>query len=351
MKRAIPITTTVISLLGLLASVGCIGTTKKELIETAVVETLPTIEARQKIALMSFHGRYVTALGAGGGWLLTQDTDLSDCAKFTLHYLDDGKVALVTCHGRYVTAPRTGATRSDWRLWQESELNDCGKFALYALGGDDFAVETCAGNFLTAGDGGWPGELAWAVVGETDVIKDWERFKMLRPYTPPQSMVVNFDSCSGVTKLGGLMGPVYDSSSGDWVAESYVQEAGPGCVVRLEYDIGKWGGFWIRLQGTDLSPYSQLVFDIKTDSQGNAPERTKIELKRAGGQQISILYHPSEITTDWQTMNVNLRDFEGSLSSFRDMEELVFVFEANESRKTGLIYLDNIFLRRGWGNP
>jgi hypothetical protein len=349
MKRAIPITTTVISLLGLLMSIGCIGTTRKELIETAVVETLTAIEATQKIALMSFHGRYVTALGAGGGWLLTQEPDLSDCGKFTLQYLDDGKVALVTCHGRYVTAPKTGATRSDWRLWQESELGECGQFALYALGGDDFAVETCAGNFLTAGDSGWPGELAWAVVGETDVIKDWERFKMLRPYTPLQSMVVNFDSCSGVTKLGGLMGPVYDSSSSDWVAESYVQEAGRGCVARLEYDIVEWGGFWIRLQGADLSPYSQLVFDIKADQQ-EVPERLKIELRRAGGQQISILYHPSEITTDWQTMDVNLSDFRGSLSSFGDIEELVFVFEANGSRKTGVIYLDNIFLRRGWGD-
>ncbi|MDY7075840.1 MAG: carbohydrate binding domain-containing protein [Chloroflexota bacterium] len=309
-------------------------------------EALTTAPATKKIALKSFHGQYVTALGAGGGWLLRQEPNLSDCAKFTLDYLDDGKVTLMTCYGRYVTAPRTGVTRSDWRLWQESELGDCGQFVLYDLGGNDIAFETCAGNFLTAGDGGWPGDLAWAVVAETDVIKDWEHFNMLRPYTPLQSMIVNFDSCTGVTKLGGQMGAAIDPLTGDRLVESYVEEGGRGCIARLEYDIANWGAFWILLQNADLSPYSQIVFDLKAGQQ-EVPEQVKIELKRAGGQQISILrYSLSEVTTDWQTVAVDLSDFRGSLSSFIDMEELVFTFEASGSRKTGVIYLDNIALRR-----
>jgi len=76
--------------------------------------------------------------------------------------------------------------------------------------------------------------------------------------------------------------------------------------------------------------------------------RVKIELKRADGQEVSIL-SISGITTDWQTMSANLRDFGPSyahpLSSLKDMEELVFTFEANQSGKTGVIYLDNIALR------
>ena len=63
------------------------------------------------------------------------------------------------------------------------------------------------------------------------------------------------------------------------------------------------------------------------------------------GQEVSILY-VSGITTDWQSMSVNLRDFEGSLSSFTNMEELVFTFEANEAGRIGVIYLDNIALQR-----
>jgi hypothetical protein len=352
MKRATVITATVVLLLGLLTSLSCLGTTKAELIGTAVAETLTAIAVTQtpKVALVSFHGRHVTAAGAGGGWLLRQEQDLSDCGWFTLHYLDDGKVALMTCHDRYVTAPKTGATRSDWRLWQESELDDCGQFVLYDLGGDDVALETCAGNVLTAGDGAWPGALAWAVVAETDTILDWERFKMSQPYTLLQSMVVNFDSCTGVTKLGGQMGAAYDPSSSDMLVVSYVPEEGRGCVARLEYDIDGWSAFWIRLQGADLSPYSQLVFDVKADPQENVPRRVKIELKRAGGQEVSIRYIEG-ITTDWQTMSVNLGDLESTgytdpLSSFTDMEELLFTFGANESGRTGIIYLDNITLRR-----
>jgi hypothetical protein len=162
-------------------------------------------------------------------------------------------------------------------------------------------------------------------------------------------VIVDFDSCSGVTEQGGAMGAAYDPSSGDKLVESYVQEAERGCIARLEYEIAGWSAFWIQLQGADLSPYSQLVFDIKADSQENVPGRVKIELKRAGGQEVSILYI-SEITTDWQTMNVNLKDFGPTgytsvLSSFTGMEELVFTFEASQSGKTGVIYLDNIALR------
>lgn len=317
---------------------------------TAAPTTLTAAPATQEVVLLSFHGRYVTATGAGGGWLLTQDPVLSDCGWFTLHHLDNGRVALMTCHGRYVTAPQTGATRSDLRLWQETELDDCGQFTLHDLGRDGIAIETCTAKLLTAGDGGWPGELAWAVAAETLDIRDWERFKILQPYMPPQSTLVDFDNCTRVTRRGGQMGAAYDPNSDDRLVESIEEKDGRVCIAKLEYDIAGWGSFWIQLQGADLSPYHQLVFDIKASSQENIPERIKIELKRANGQEISIL-RTSGITTDWQTTSVNLSEFEGSLSSFTDVEELVFTFEANGSRKTGAIYMDNIALRRGRGNP
>jgi hypothetical protein len=161
-------------------------------------------------------------------------------------------------------------------------------------------------------------------------------------------VIADFDNCRGVTKQEGTMGAAYDAASRDKLVESYVQEAGRGCIARLEYDIVGWSAFWIQLQGADLSSYSQLVFDIKADSQKKFPGRVKVELKRADGQEVSILYI-SGITTDWQTMSVNLKDFGPSyarpLSSFKNMKELVFTFEAGQSGKTGVIYLDNIALR------
>jgi hypothetical protein len=144
------------------------------------------------------------------------------------------------------------------------------------------------------------------------------------------------------------MGAAYDPASGDKLVESYVQETGRGCIARLEYNIVGWSAFWIQLQDADLSPYSQLVFDIKADPQKKVPGRAKVELKRADGQEVSILYI-SGITTDWQTMSVNLKDFAPGyahpLSSFKNMRELVFTFEASQSGKAGVIYLDNIALR------
>ena len=195
MRRATVITATVVLLLGLLTSNSCLGTTKTELIGTAVAETLTAIAVTQtpKVALLSFHGRYVTAAGAGGGWLLRQEPDLSDCGWFTLHYLDNGKVALMTCHGRYVTAPKTGATRADWLLWQESELGDCGHFVLHDLGHDGVAFETCAEKFFTAGDGNWEPGLEWSVVAETNVLQAWERFTVLQAYPPAPPVIADED--------------------------------------------------------------------------------------------------------------------------------------------------------------
>jgi len=132
-----------------------------------------------KIAIQSFHGRYVTARGENSDWVLGQTPELGDCEWFTQHRLDNGKIALVTCHDRYVTAPITGTVRSDWLLGQELELGDCGQFDLYELGDDRVAFKTCAGNFFTAGDEYWEPPLQWTVVAETDIFGGWEIFTIL----------------------------------------------------------------------------------------------------------------------------------------------------------------------------
>lgn len=188
-------------LLGLLASVGC-GLTGNQLQatlapalratvvpeereraqaagETAVPATLTAVSATQTVALLSAHGRFVTATAGGAGWLLRQETDLGECGWFTLHFLENGNVSLRTCHDRYVTAPRTGSDRSDWLVWQEPGASPCGQFVLHEQG-DRVAIESCAGRYLTAGDGGWEGALAWSIVGETREILDWELFTILR---------------------------------------------------------------------------------------------------------------------------------------------------------------------------
>jgi hypothetical protein len=53
---------------------------------------------------------------------------------------------------------------------------------------------------------------------------------------------------------------------------------------------------------------------------------------------------------DWQTVRVNLSDFgptdyTAPLSSFADMEDLLFTFDVGRSGKTGAVYLDHVALQ------
>ena len=347
MKPALSATIVIVLLLGLMTSIGCLGTTEEELVGPAVAAALDVVEATRraqvtpspKTILLSYHGRYVTAMGAAGDWLLKQEPALIDCGRFTLHYLDDDKVALMTCHDRYVTAPKSGVARKDWLLWQESELGECGQFDLSNLGNDRVALKTCAGNFFTAGDAFWEPGLEWSIVAETVDIRDWESFTLLQPLPPRPLVIANFDSCREEENWG----PATDPLSGDWLTISLLKEVGPGCIARLEYAIDDWSAFWVRLPETELGPYSQLVFDVKADPE-KVPEQVTLELKRAGLTEVSAL-DISVITTGWQKKSVNLKDFAGSVSSLTDIEELVFKFDAGNSGSAGVIYLDNISLQ------
>lgn len=150
-------------LLLLLASAGC---------TFQVINPPPPIE----VAFKSAHGRYVTAQDAIQGWAIGQEAELSECSWFTQQYLANGKIALKTCHNQYIVAPQTGVEKEDWLLGQTSRLSECTQFDLYELGKNRVALKTCAGRFWTAGDGAWPGDLAWTLVGETVEMNTWEVF-------------------------------------------------------------------------------------------------------------------------------------------------------------------------------
>jgi hypothetical protein len=201
MKRPIVIAKIVVLLLPLIGATGCgisverlmatheavlrptvqqeIWSTAEANVATAVPATLTAVAATQEVILISYHGRFVTASGGGAGWLLRQESHLTDCGWFTLHFLENGKVTLKTCHDQFVTAPASGTTRADWQLFQQPELTDCARFVLHERS-DGVALETCAHRYVTAGDGGWEGDLAWSLVAETDEILAWELFTVLR---------------------------------------------------------------------------------------------------------------------------------------------------------------------------
>jgi hypothetical protein len=320
------------------------------LVATSCQFEVITPEPAMDIVLKSSHGRYVTAMGQENDWVLKQELAWSECALLTQESLPNGRVALKTCHGLYVTAPESGGPRWDWMLRQEPKLGECGQFDVYDLGSDRVAYRTCAEAFLTAGDGNWPAGLEWAIIGETQELQAWEEFTWVREYPAAPSVIADFEDCAAVTNLGEPAGVAFDPGSGDQIELSLVQEAGHGCVARLAYDMIGWSGFWLGLGDADLGLYNQIAFDIKADSQQDCPQQTRVELKRADLHEIASEETPG-VTTQWQTVAVNLADLGDSLSSLADMEELILVFDAGGTQKAGVILLDNITLRREGDDP
>jgi hypothetical protein len=161
--------------------------------------------------------------------------------------------------------------------------------------------------------------------------------------TPPL-VVADFDNCAGVNNLGGQMGAAYNPP--DSLVESYVEEAKRGCAAKLDYGVSQWSAFWIKLQDVDLTPYSKLVFDVRAEQQPGIPKQIKLELKRADGAEVSVVY-VSGIESGWKTVSVPLADFgptgyKAPLSDLSEMEELVFTFEASKSGRQAVVYLDNV---------
>lgn len=165
--------------------------------------------------------------------------------------------------------------------------------------------------------------------------------------TPPL-VVADFDRCQPHNNLDGTMGAAYNSP--DSLIEIYIEEPGRGCVARLDFDVDDWSAFWLQLENADLRPYKALRFDVRADPEPGFTGQMKIELKRRAGAEIVILY-VADIGADWKTVRVNLDDFRPTgtnppLASRKGVEEMVFVFEAAKSGRTGVVYLDNIALER-----
>jgi hypothetical protein len=168
----------------------------------------------------------------------------------------------------------------------------------------------------------------------------------LRVVTPtPPLVVADFNSCTGVDNLGGAMGAAFNPPDG--LTESFAEQPNRGCVARLEYNTATWSAFWLKLQGADLRPYDELTFDVRADPQPGIPGQMKLEFKRAS-EEVSVVY-VSGIVAEWKTISVKLRDFAYAgygkpVSTWSDMQELVFTFEASRSGNQGVVYLDHIVL-------
>jgi hypothetical protein len=169
----------------------------------------------------------------------------------------------------------------------------------------------------------------------------------------PPFTVADFNNCNKINNLGGEMGAAFEPSTFDWLIETYVPEAGRGCVAKLDYGAPTlWAAFWLKLVNADLTEQTVLSFDVKfiDDNNSGSDNEIKVELKRGCHDdtcdEVWIQY-VSVIADVWETKEINLADFY-SLPGMvpppllTNIEELVFTFENGRISSKGVIFLDNI---------
>ena len=203
----------------------------------------------------------------------------------------------------------------------------------------------------------------WIHNSLVDVAGSLENVVFVTPPPTPIANTVwidNFDDCNNINATGGENGSAYIDGLG-FMQETYLPEAGRGCVVKLEYDITWWSAFYMDLNHSDLSQHSQIAFSVRGDPNAGHPGQIKIEIKRRCTRQddgtndcrdISIAYVPISSGEVYEYKVVNLASFVGTgwpgyspVSDWGDIEELVFVVESPGNPMQGVFYLDNIVFR------
>ena len=118
---------------------------------------------------------------------------------------------------------------------------------------------------------------------------------------------------------------------------------GAGYALKLDYDVDSpnpaYNGFWMKLQGTNVTGYKSLVLYVKGDAGRGYTAQIKLELKN--GSEVGK-YLLKGLTDDWQQVSIPLKEFAG-LSDLSGLTEFVVVFDdLTSTKKVGTIYLDEI---------
>ena len=172
-----------------------------------------------------------------------------------------------------------------------------------------------------------------------------------RPAMAAQELVIaDFDTGDKPNNIGGDFG-AWDKDPNDdtqgckmsFEPSDALGDAA-GYSVRLDYDVDSpnpaYNGFWMKLNGEDVSAYNTLNFYVKGDTKAGFTKRVKIELKDMSNKPSP--YIVSGVTDQWQKVSIPLEKFR-RVTDWKSMNEFVVVFDdINSSPKSGTIYVDQI---------
>jgi len=190
-------------------------------------------------------------------------------------------------------------------------------------------------------------------VTEKAVIVPEERVEVIKKKVPrPEEMVLlvaDFDSGKKPNNLGGDFGS-WNRDPKDFTQGcmdsfvSTIKHGETGYSLQLMYDVlsdnPAYNGFWMKLQGIDISDYKKLSFWVKGDELRGFTKVFKVELKNTKGHIGK--YYVTEVTSNWKEIIIPLEKFSG-LDDLTSMNEFVIVFEDRiATKKEGAIYIDDI---------
>lgn len=117
-----------------------------------------------------------------------------------------------------------------------------------------------------------------------------------------------------------------------------------GYSIRLDYDVDSpnpaYNGFWMKLNGEDVSKYNALKFYIKGDKDAGYTKRIKMEMKDMSNKPSP--YIVTGITDQWTAVSIPFEKFR-RIEDWSSMNEFVIVFDdINSNPKAGTVFIDHV---------